>query len=241
MGIVYLKENTVQDRNVFEKQKKSFNSKILIDYTDANEKSTSSLLVDDFSIDITLGKSWNENYSYNDRSLFMIEGETISIKPRSSVVVSIRENISIPNNMFGLVISTGSIFLQHGVQSPTAKIEPGYSGVLVLRLVNYSDSVVTIKKGQKIASMIFLRTEHTPPHTFATNSESTNIKKKGFLERTKSTTANFFAKNLSNIFACLSLIVAIFAALNNTNNNQQSQQSQQSQQEIDKGNESANN
>lgn len=209
MSIVYLKERTTTDKNLFETQKRSFNSKLLITHIDDNNN----VLIDDFSIDITLGKSWNENYSYNDRSLFEIDGDSIKIKPRSSVVVSIREKISIPNNMFGLVISTGSIFLQHGVQSPTAKIEAGYSGVLVLRLVNYSDTEVNLKKGDKIASMIFLSTEHTPMHTFATNSESTNIKKKTFAQSMKTFSSNFITKNGVTIGIIVSICSLMFTAL----------------------------
>lgn len=213
MGMIYLKKSITCDKELFEAQRKSFNSKILISHIDSEKVCE----VDDFSLDITLGKSWNENYSYNDRSLFMIEGSGITINPRSSVVVSIRENISIPNNIFGIVISTGSIFLQHGVQSPTAKIEPGYSGVLILRLVNYSDSVVHIKKGEKIASVIFLRTEHTPTYTFATNSESTNIRKKGNIEKLKLTIKSTFSKNWFNILTLLFAFLALILSYMNYN------------------------
>lgn len=206
MSIMFLKESITSDRGDFERSKKSFNSKLFAIHADDNTNVSS----DDFSLDITLGMSWNENYSYNDRSLFLIEGDSILIKPRSSVVVSIREKINVPNNMFGLVISTGSIFLQHGVQSPAAKIEPGYEGSLILRLVNYSDISVTIKKRAKIASVIFFRTEHTPEYTYATNSERTNIKKKGKFE--------IFCSSLKNIitnhgFKIITIIISILSLL----------------------------
>ncbi|HDH7788082.1 TPA: hypothetical protein PJH86_002896 [Raoultella ornithinolytica] len=206
MSIIFLKESITSDRGDFERSKKSFNSKLLTLHADDNTSVSS----DDFSLDITLGMSWNENYSYNDRSLFLIEGDSISIKPRSSVVVSIREKINVPNNMFGLVISTGSIFLQHGVQSPAAKIEPGYEGILILRLVNYSDISVTIKKGAKIASVIFFRTEHTPEYTYATNSERTNIKKKGKFEIFRSALKNII---INHGFKIIPIIISILSLL----------------------------
>ncbi|ENC9731724.1 TPA: hypothetical protein I9236_003156 [Citrobacter freundii] len=225
MSIIFLKESITQERSDFERSKKSFNSKLLAFHADDNSNVNS----DDFSLDITLGMSWNENYSYNDRSLFLIEGDSITIKAKSSVVVSIREKIIVPNNMFGLVISTGSIFLQHGVQSPTAKIEPGYEGVLILRLVNYSDSAVSIKVGAKIASVIFFRTEHTPQHTYASNSERTNIKKKGKMELLKMGTKKFLSNHgvtiIPIIISILSLLVAYgtYTKTNPINNSTQNQ------------------
>ncbi|MCE9873995.1 hypothetical protein LZ667_21785 [Hafnia alvei] len=223
MSIIFLKDSITNDRAEFERSKKSFNSKLHTFHADDNTDVSS----DDFSLDITLGMSWNENYSYNDRSLFLIEGDSITIKPKSSVVVSIREKIIVPNNMFGLVISTGSIFLQHGVQSPAAKVEPGYDGILILRLVNYSDISVSIKKGAKIASVIFFRTEHTPQYTYASNSERTNIKKKGRGEIIKLESKKFLVnhgfKVIPIVISILSLLLA-FGSYNKANQANDSQQ-----------------
>lgn len=178
MSIIFLKNSTTSDIEEFERQKKSFDSQIFIVYDeDKNLKET--VKVDDFSLDITLGKSWNENYSYNDKGLFLIEDQKITILPHTSVVVAIREYIKMPYNKFGIVLSTGSLFLQQGIQIPSAKVEPGYSGLLKLRLVNSSNDKVTLYQNQKIASIVFFQTNHTPPFIEAINSESTNIPHKG--------------------------------------------------------------
>ena len=183
MSIVYLKANVTNKVLEFEKQKRSFASKILIRY--GNDEKTD-VHVEDFSLDITLGDSWNENYSYNDKGLFLIENERIVLPPKGSVVVSIRESIRMPNNKFGIVLSTGSLFLQEGVQIPSAKVEPGYSGILKLRLVNSSNKKVFLNKNQKIASIIFFDTSHTPHLIEATNSENTNIPKQGKWNKVRS-------------------------------------------------------
>ena len=178
MSIIFLKNSTTSDIEEFERQKKSFDSQIFIVYDeDKNLKET--VKVDDFSLDITLGKSWNENYSYNDKGLFLIEDQKITILPHTSVVVAIREYIKMPYNKFGIVLSTGSLFLQQGIQIPSAKVEPGYSGLLKLRLVNSSNDKVTLYQNQKIASIVFFQTNHTPPFIESINSESTNIPHKG--------------------------------------------------------------
>lgn len=182
MSIVYLKASVTNKVLEFEKQKRSFASKILIRY--GNDENTN-VPVEDFSLDITLGDSWNENYSYNDKGLFLIENGKITLPPKGSVVVSIRESIRMPNNKFGIVLSTGSLFLQEGVQIPSAKVEPGYSGTLKLRLVNSSNKKVFLNQNQKIASIIFFNTAHTPHLIEATNSENANIPKQGRLAKIK--------------------------------------------------------
>lgn len=205
MSIIFLKDSITDKRQEFERSKKSFNSKVLV--TDNDSQKT--IVSDDFSLDITLGNSWNENYSYNDRSLYEIESESISIKAKSSVVVSVNEIITVPNNLFGLVVSTGSIFLQHGVQSPTAKIEPGYDGALILRLVNFSNKPVVIKKGVKIASVIFFRTEHTPDYLHVSNSKGANIKKKSLGERAKIGSKNFLSNHAYKLAPIVISVIAL--------------------------------
>lgn len=218
MGVIHLKDRTTNDSNEFERNKKSFNSKLFLCYEQEKSSGTrNSVTVDEFSLDLTLGNSWNENYSYNDKGLFIIEDEGIIIPPRTSVVVTIKENMKIPNNWFGIVMSTGSLFLQDGIQSPSAKIEPGYSGTLKLRLVNYSTKKVELKKGQKIASAIFFQTMHTPDFIEASNSESTNIPKKGRFKRMM----NFFGQQwvsygpsfIMMLISIMSLVVSIYIGI----------------------------
>lgn len=180
MSIICLKNSTTSNIEEFERQKKSFDSHIFVVYEEEKSlEDKQKVPTDDFSLDITLGKSWNENYSYNDKGLFLIEDKKITILPRSSVVVTVREYIKMPYNKFGIVLSTGSLFLQQGIQIPSAKVEPGYSGLLKLRLVNSSNDKVTLYENQKIASIVFFETNHTPPFIEAINSESTNIPHKG--------------------------------------------------------------
>lgn len=181
MSIVFLKDNLAKDKEEFEKFKKSFDSKIFIEKSINPEQ----LLLDAFSMDLTLGKAWNSNYSYNDKSLFQIENRKITLRPRQSVVVLVDEYIKVPNNKFGIVLSTGSLFLQKGVLIPSAKVEPGYSGRLKLRIVNTSTSKVTLSVGEKLASVVFFATDNTPSHVEAIESEATNIPKLTWINKTK--------------------------------------------------------
>ncbi|HGM6348526.1 TPA: hypothetical protein ACKP8H_002774 [Serratia marcescens] len=216
MSIIHLKSRTTTNSNDFERNKKSFNSKLFLCYEDERSNpNRNNVHIDEFSLDLTLGNSWNENYSYNDKGLFIIENGKISIPARTSVVVTVRETMKVPNNIFGIVMSTGSIFLQDGIQSPSAKIEPGYSGTLKLRLVNYSAKKVELTKGQKIGSAIFFQTDHTPDFIEASNSESTNIPKKGRVKRAWNIFKQQWLSYGPNFISMLISVVAIiFTMLN---------------------------
>lgn len=214
MSIIFLRNSTTSDIEEFERQKKSFDSQIFIVY-DEDKTSKEMVKVDDFSLDITLGKSWNENYSYNDKGLFLIEDQKITILPNTSVVVAIREYIKMPYNKFGIVLSTGSLFLQQGIQIPSAKVEPSYSGLLKLRLVNSSNDKVTLYQNQKIASIVFFQTNHTPPFIEAINSESTNIPHKGRLKKIMTwIKQQGWAQGLQLCLVIVGIITIILSVLN---------------------------
>jgi deoxycytidine triphosphate deaminase len=176
MSIIFLEDKLANSKEDFEKFKKSYDSKIFIEKSERDKE----VLLDAFSIDLTLGNAWNSNYSYNDKSLFQIEKGQIIIRSKQSVVVLVDEYIKVPNNKFGIVLSTGSLFLQKGVLIPSAKVEPGYSGRLKLRIVNTSSSKIVINVGEKLASVVFFATDNTPSHIEAIESESTNIPKISF-------------------------------------------------------------
>jgi len=214
MSIVFLKESVTNKNNEFEDSRRSYNSKIFICYDDdKNNNEKKSVPVDDFSVDITLGGSWNENYSYNDNSLCLLESDYIKIQPKATVVVTVSEFIRVPNNRFGIVVSTGSIFLQYGVQSPTAKVEPGYSGTLILRLTNQSTSIVEIKKGDKLASIIFFETNHTIEHVNAENSRLISEKKATKREKVSLFWNEHKSKLITFILVLTAIVSATFTAL----------------------------
>lgn len=120
-----------------------------------------------------------------------------------------------PYNKFGIVLSTGSLFLQQGIQIPSAKVEPGYSGLLKLRLVNSSNDKVTLYQNQKIASIVFFQTNHTPPFIEAINSESTNIPHKGRLKKIMTwIKQQGWAQGLQLCLVIVGIITIILSVLN---------------------------
>lgn len=151
MGILSIRGKHTDCNETFERNKKSDASLI---YTDTDA-------VEDFSIEFSVGNQWAKDLTKEKATMFEIEGDEISIKPQSSIVLEVKEHIKVPFNMYGLILQTGSIFLEQGILIGAGKIEPSFDGKLRMLIYNTSKTKRTLKKGQKIASAIFMRTDKT--------------------------------------------------------------------------------
>lgn len=151
MTIVSIKGRQTDNLNDFEYHKKS---EISLLYCDAK-------YVQEFSIELTLGDKWAEDVSRQDPTMYELDKDQFSIKPNTSVVIEVKEIISVPLNLYGIIIPKGSSFLEQGIIITAGKIEPGFSGKLQFLLFNTTNSRRSIKKGASIASAIFFRTDKT--------------------------------------------------------------------------------
>lgn len=158
MSILYLPGRTTTIEKEYREQQVADASKILVD---------DSANVESFSIELTVGTNWSESYGKTN-AMVEIESAGIDLASGRSVVIEVAERIGIPFNMYGLVIPTGSLFLDQGIIIAAAKIEPAFQGKLKLRLVNSSGERRKVVIGQKVASAIFFATDHTMFHADVT-------------------------------------------------------------------------
>lgn len=114
-----------------------------------------------YSIDLSVGGAWNESYGLTSGQLYRIPQEGLDIGRHGSIVIEVAEDISVPHNMYGILVPTGSLFLDRGILIAPAKVEPCFSGFLKLRLFNTTGYKYCLKSGDKIASVIFFSTENT--------------------------------------------------------------------------------
>src|SRR5690606_992918 len=87
------------------------------------------------------------------------------IRAHGSIVVEAAEEIWIPNNRYGILVPTGSMFLSRGILIAPAKIEPAFRGRMKLRLFNTTSKKTIVKKGEKLGSAVFFQTESTEIRT----------------------------------------------------------------------------
>lgn len=155
MSVLQIKGRTTNSQTDFEAFSLSSNSYIYTTAVDAN--------LEEFSIELSLGEGWNDNYSDRDKNLRRID-ESITVNRQGSIVVEVQEEIRVPHNRYGIVLPTGSLFLSRGVLIASAKVEPAFCGKLKLRMFNTTKQKIILKKGEKLGSVIFFPTESTKIH-----------------------------------------------------------------------------
>lgn len=155
MSVLQIRGRTTTSAQDFSEFSLSSNSQI---YTTAAPEN-----IEEFSIEVTLGDGWNDNYSETNKNLRKIS-DSITVRANDSIVVEVTEDIRIPHNRYGIVLPTGSLFLSQGILIASAKVEPAFSGKLKLRLFNTTDRKICLKKGTKLGSIIFFPTESTTTH-----------------------------------------------------------------------------
>lgn len=158
MTILQIRGRTTSSQGEFESF--SFSSNSLI-YTNAPDEN-----IEPFSLELTLGNGWNDSYSPTNKTLIKIKDEIV-IQKHGSIVVEVSEEVRVPHNRYGIVMPTGSLFLTRGIVFAPAKVEPAFADKLKIRLFNTTQKAVTLKKGEKLASVVFLPTETTERQTRA--------------------------------------------------------------------------
>jgi len=155
LSIVAIKSRHTTDANRFAQQKSSDRSLILVDQA---------ATIETFSVELTIGSVWSERYARAANEMIAIPEEGVKLGAGKSLVVEVSELIGVPHNLYGLVIPTGSLFLDQSIIIAAAKIEPSFNDRLKLRLVNVSGERRVIKSGQKVASALFFSTDVTLFH-----------------------------------------------------------------------------
>ena len=89
--------------------------------------------------------------------LYAREGNVIP--GRGLVVVNTGVHLEIPAGYFGLVSGRSGLNFVHNIICPQGTIDSGYTGAIMVKLYNMTDMPKTIKKGERIAQIIFLKHE----------------------------------------------------------------------------------
>jgi deoxycytidine triphosphate deaminase len=155
MSVLQIKDRITRSQAEFDSFSLSHNSLLLTTASDD--------FIEEFSLELTLGEGWNENYTNISRDLRKIN-ESITVQGHGSIVVEVKEHIHVPHNRYGIVLPTGSLFLSRGILVASAKVEPAFRGKLKLRMFNTTGRKIILKKGEKIGSIIFFSTESTKLH-----------------------------------------------------------------------------
>lgn len=89
-------------------------------------------------------------------------GKSVTIEPSDHLRFVTLETLSFPDNVSGIVTLWGG-FSSIGLLMPPARIDPGWSGKLVLGVFNLSPNTIRLFVGQRIASISLFKLANTKP------------------------------------------------------------------------------
>ena len=81
--------------------------------------------------------------------------EDVTIQPWQAMLVKTGLHIDMDWPLYGLLVSRSGMMIRHNVEAATAVIDSGYQGEVQVLLRNHSDSAYEVKKGDRIAQMVF--------------------------------------------------------------------------------------
>ena len=194
MSVVHVKSRSTSDEQKYFAN--SFSDQSLIWASSVND-------IESFSIEFYLGNKWSENYGPTGFQMLKIDSEDgLVLEGHGSIVVDVDPEIKMPHNIYGVIVPTGSLFLDKGILIAPAKIEPSFRGRLKLRLFNTTAYKHTLRTGDKLASAIFYGTETTSYQEEVVKQDPVTTTKKKF------SWAKFWGKHHNLIVTSIATILA---------------------------------
>ncbi len=99
-------------------------------------------------------------YSF-DAGWDLFSDEDVTISPHSTYAVSTGIAVQLPDGFFGKIFDRSGNALKRGFQVLAGVIDNGYRGEVKIVLLNYTDHPITIKKGDKIAQLVLIKTYYS--------------------------------------------------------------------------------
>jgi dCTP deaminase len=102
------------------------------------------------SYDLRIGREYRDHRDLGKREL--PEGGEIKMSPGSAVIIETEEFLQLPRSMFGQILPKVSL-LQAGISNTSSKVDPGYSGHLLVTVFNLGKKTVTLQRRQRFCSL----------------------------------------------------------------------------------------
>lgn len=150
MSLINIDNRTTKSVADFEKYISSVSSLV---FTNAEK-------IEEWAIELTVGDLFSPEAGKEPQKMIYINNE-ISISPQTSLIIEVKEELRIPNNIYGLILPKGTLLLEHGILMASTKIESRYQGKLRILLYNTTKKKKYLKKKDVVGSCIFFETNVT--------------------------------------------------------------------------------
>ena len=94
----------------------------------------------------------------DDAGMDLYSNDDLEIQPREKVNIKTGIIMEIPKGYAGLIWDKGGI-ANKSIHTLAGVVDAGYRGEIIVLLINLSDEIYEIKKGQKIAQMLIQKIE----------------------------------------------------------------------------------
>lgn len=110
-----------------------------------------------------------------------LEKEEYVLKPKEFIMIKTEEELLIPNNILGRIAEKNSL-LRTGLYVSGPHYQPGHRTYSFLRVFNMSDKEIILKKGIKIAQIMFEMLQDIPDVTYNKNEKASFNNEKSYLK-----------------------------------------------------------
>lgn len=152
------------------------------------------------SVDLTVGSMYQKSGDSDWKTLT----ESITIPPGTCLLIQTKEKIKMPNNVFGLLCTKGSMGAK-GIVIANTKLDPLFDGNLNIPVYNVGNKKVILNKDTKFCSISFWQTES--PITGSTARNAIKIS-----PRDNNRIVDFLSNNVPHLITGLASIVAAVVA-----------------------------
>lgn len=79
----------------------------------------------------------------------------VTVPAHGSAVIDTGVHVELPQGCAGLLVSKSGLNVKHGITS-TGLIDEGYTGTILVRLYNHSDTDYTFHEGDKVTQLVVI-------------------------------------------------------------------------------------
>ncbi len=92
--------------------------------------------------------------------IFSIQEYTLSTKKITRIHTGVK--IELPPNMGGFILPRSGLASKHSITSINSPglVDPGYTGELIIPLINHSNKEYTLEKGERFAQLVIINVEN---------------------------------------------------------------------------------
>ena len=98
--------------------------------------------------------------AYEDAAGYdLFSAETKSILPQSCECISIKIHFAIPKGYYGKIFPRSGLLKNFFVTCDAGVVDSDFEGAVNVMLINHSENIFTVRQGDRIAQMVFMKTK----------------------------------------------------------------------------------